>query len=279
VAPHARAQSTELEEDLRNLRLLDIKEGAHRFTLVVPRYLQPEQRLPLLVCLHGLGETGDERAGAYAFFERYGTGLAWQRMKRPPVERVGKRGEWTDERLAEVNAELEARPFRGFAIACPHMPMPEGPPFHDAYARWIEERLLPRVRREVPTIETPERTYLCGVSLGGYVSLEVLVRLPHVFGAWGGVQTAIANGNAAVYAEKLGAAWQGKNRPILALTSTQDTWRSSSEALVAALNAKKIPSTYRVIPGPHDQPWLKEAGMIEALLWFDRLSWASDKKP
>jgi len=39
-----------------------------------------------------------------------------------------------------------------------------------------------------------------------------------------------------------------------------DTWKSSSENLVAALNAKKIPSTYRVIPGPHDQPWLREAG-------------------
>jgi predicted esterase len=269
----ATADSADLDEDLRNLRLLDLTEGGRRFTLVVPRFLNPGQRLPLLVLLHGLGETGNERLGAYAWVEKYGLGAAWHRMKRAPVERTSRRGEWSDERLAEVNAELAARPFRGCAMACPYMPNPSGPADLDAYAKWIETSLVPRARKETQLLEEPSRTYLCGVSLGAYVSLEVLTRLPHLFGAWGGVQTAIGTWAAERYAQKLAAA-SGAQRPMLVLTSTQDHWKTSSEALDAALSAQKLAHTFRVIPGPHDQPWLREAGTIETLLWFDRLSYA-----
>jgi predicted esterase len=267
------AQDNDPNEDLRNLRLQDLTEGGRRFTLITPRYLNPDQRLPLLVLLHGLGETTNEKLGAYAWIDKYGLGSAWQRMKRAPVERVGKRGEWTDARLAEVNAELAARPFRGFAMACPYMPNPSGAADLDAYAKWLETSLVPRARREVRTIEDPAHTYLCGVSLGGYVSLEMLTRLSGLFGAWGGVQTAIGTFAAARYAEKIASAG-GPARPLLLLTSTQDHWRASSEALDAAFTAQKLPHTFRVIPGPHDQLWLREAGTLEALLWFDRLSYA-----
>jgi pimeloyl-ACP methyl ester carboxylesterase len=259
------------DDDLRNLRLLDLTEGGRRFVLVAPRYLQPAQKLPLVVLLHGLGETTNERLGAYAWVERYGLGSAWQRLKRAPIERTSKRGEWTDERLAEVNTELQAKPFRGFAMACPFMPNPSGPAEVDAYARWIEQSLVPRARKETPVLDDADHTYLCGVSLGGYVSLEIVARLPHVFGAWAGVQTAIGTYAAPGYAEKLAKGWSAKPHPMLLLTSTQDHWRASSEALSAAFQTKKLAATYRVIPGPHDQLWLREAGTIEALLWLDRL--------
>jgi hypothetical protein len=265
----AEAKDADLDEDLRNLRLFDLTEQGRRFVLIVPKYQNPDQRIPLAVLLHGLGETGDARLGAYAFVEKYGLGSAWQRMKRDPIERTTKRGEWTDERLAEVNAELAARPFRGMALACPHMPMPEGPPFHDAYSKWIEQALIPRCRKEARVIEDAEHTYLAGVSLGGYVSLEVMTRIPHVFGAWAGVQSAFAAGAAPGYAEKL--ARDGKKRDYLILTSREDRFKNVSESLDAAMTAKKLPHTFRVIPGPHDQPWLQEAGTIEMLLWLDRL--------
>src|SRR4051794_2773 len=167
------------EEDLRNLRLLDLTEGGRRFVLVAPRYLEPGQRLPLVVLLHGLGETTNERLGAYAWGEKDGLGSAWQRLKRPPVERTSKRGEWTDARLAEVNADLGALPFRGFAMACPFMPNPSGPAEVDAYARWIEQSLVPRARKETQVQEDAEHTYLCGVSLGGDVSSRIPPRPPH----------------------------------------------------------------------------------------------------
>ncbi|CAN5872322.1 hypothetical protein BH11MYX4_BH11MYX4_41770 [soil metagenome] len=259
------------DDDLRNLRLLDLSEGGRRFVLVVPRYLEPAQKLPLVVLLHGLGETTNERLGAYAWVEKYGLGSAWQRLKRPPIARTSTRGEWSDARLAEVNAGLAARPFRGLAMACPFMPNPSGPAEVDAYAKWIETSLVPRVRKETQVLEDPDRTYLCGVSLGGYVSLEMLARLPHVFGAWAGVQTAIGPFAAPAYAEKIAKGWSGTPHPMLLLTSTQDHWRASSEALAAAFKAKNLAATYRVVPGPHDQPWLQEAGTIEALLWLDAI--------
>ena len=242
---------------------------------MVPRYQQPDQRIPLLVLLHGLGETADERLGAYAWVEKYGLGSAWQRLKRPPIQPLGPRGEWTPARLAEVNAELEARPFRGFAMACPFMPNPKGPGEVDAYARWIADALLPRARAEARVAEGPEGTYLAGVSLGGYVALEVLARRGDVFGAWAGVQTAIGTWAAPRYAARIAEATRGRRVPLLLLTSTQDHWRSSSEALDAAFGARGLAREHRVLPGPHDQPWLREAGTIETLLWFDRLSYGA----
>jgi hypothetical protein len=256
--------------DLRNLKLLDLTEGGRRFTLLVPRFQNPEDPpLPLVVFLHGLGETTNEKLGAYAWVEKYGLGSAWHRLKKDPIERTSKRGEWSDARLAEVNADLAARPFRGFAMACPFMPNPKGAPDNDEYAKWIEASLLPRCRKEAKVLTDQASTFLCGVSLGGYVSLEVLVRLPHVFGAWAGMQTAIGTFAANGYAEKI--AKVGGSKAMLVLTSTLDHWKSSSEALVAAFDARKVPHTFRVVPGPHDQPWLREAGTIEALLWLDRL--------
>lgn len=274
VARDAHAEpDLESSEDLRNLRLLDLRESGRRLTVVTPRYVDPGVKLPVCIFLHGLGETGEERAGAYAFIERYGLGEAWQRLKRPPIEKTRKRGEWTDARLTEVNSALAHDPFKGLVLVCPYMPMPNGPGDHDAYARWLTGAVLPRVRRETPATDEPAKTLLCGVSLGGYCSLEVMVRAAESFGAWAGVQTAVGDHMAPIYAERIAQRWEAagkRGRPMLLLTSTLDHWKHSSEALSAAFEKKGLNSTYRVIPGPHDQPWLQEAGMIEALLWLDR---------
>lgn len=255
------------------MRTRDITEGGRRFLLVTPRFQNPDRPVPLVVFLHGLGETGDERLGAYAWLEKYGLGSAWQRLKRPPIEPLGTRGEWTPARLAEINAELAAREFRGFAMATPFMPKPSGAADHDAYARWLETSLLPRCRKEASIHSDVEHTHLCGVSLGGYVGLEMLVRLPRIFGSFAGVQTAIGEWAAAGYAEKIAKMTAGGVPPksLLLLTSTQDHWKKSSDALAAELAARKVAHDTRVIPGPHDQPWLREAGTIETLHWLDRL--------
>lgn len=257
------------EQDLRNLRLLDLNEGGRRFLLITPRYQNADQPIPLVVFLHGLGETTNERLGAYAWLEKYGLGSAWQRLKRPPIEITSKRGEWTQARLDEVNAELAARPFRGFAMATPFMPNPKGAADNDAYAKWLEDSVLPRVRKEAHVHLDAEHTHLCGVSLGGYVGLEMLVRLPKVFGSFTGVQTAIGEWAAEGYAEKISKMSPAKS--LFFLTSSQDHWKKSSDALAAALKTRKVAADVRVIPGPHDQPWLREAGTIETLHWIDRL--------
>jgi hypothetical protein len=106
------------------------------------------------------------------------------------------------------------------------------------------------------------------------VSLETMVRLPNVFGAWCGVQTAINPESATRFVEKIASAQtSGATKPMAVITSTQDHWKRSSDAIDTALSARKMPHRYRVIPGPHDQEWLREAGTIEAMSWLDRLSY------
>ena len=224
--------------------------------------------------LHGLGETNQERAGAYAWVERYGRGSAYGRLKSPPVVRTSKRADMTDERLAEINAELAKRPFRGMAIVCPYLPNVNraGRPSLDDVARFVTGTVIPSARAESSRIaDGAEHTEIDGCSLGGYVSLEVFLRRPAAFAAWGGVQSAIGAARARSYADRIARALAEQGpRPLLVETSTRDAFRQGNEALSAELTKRGVPHTLRVLPGPHDQPWLREAGTLEMLLWHDR---------
>jgi len=274
-APGAPPAPQDLE--IRDLQVPGDRALGRRFTLFIPRHLAPGTRVPLLVLLHGLGETGDERTGAYAWTERYGLGAAYDRLRRPPLARTSKRRDWTDARLAEVNAALAAEPLRGLAIACPYTPnvnKARSPSAAlDGYARWIAEVVIPRARAEAPVFDDAARTTLDGCSLGGFVGLEVFLRRPELFGAWGGVQSAFGAHRAPGYADRIARAIAAAGpRDLHLLTSTGDPFHEANVKLAAALAHKGLPRTLRVLPGPHDQPWLREAGTAEMLLWHDRRS-------
>jgi pimeloyl-ACP methyl ester carboxylesterase len=256
-----------------DLALRDIPLGGigKRMTLLVPQHLAADERVPLLVLLHGLGETHDERLGAYAWVERYGLVESYQRLRRPPVVRTSKRGEWTPERLAEVNVSLTQRAFRGFVVMCPFTPN-LGASSIDAYGRWLTDVAIPRARAEAAAVVSDAaETRLGGCSLGGYLSLEIFLRQPERFAAWGGVQTAISERAAGSYADRIARAIARVGpRPLHLETSTADPFKGANVALAAALTGRKIPNDLRIVPGPHDQPWLREAGTIESLFWHDR---------
>lgn len=261
--------------EVRDLSVAGDRDLGRRFTLFIPKHLAPGERVPLLVLLHGLGETGDERLGAYAWLERYGLGTAYDRLRAAPVARTSRRADWTDARLAEVNAALAAQPLRGLAIACPVTPnvskAPSPAAALDGYARWLADVVLPRARAEAPVFDDARRTTLDGCSLGGFVGVEVFLRRPDLFGAWGGVQAAFGAHRAPSYADRLAAAIASAGpRDLHLLTSAGDPFREANAALAKLLTKKGVPHTLRVLPGPHDQPWLREAGTIEMLLWHDR---------
>ncbi|WP_437874343.1 hypothetical protein [Sorangium sp. So ce513] len=261
--------------EVRDLQVPGERALGRRFTLLVPKHLAPGERVPLLVLLHGLGETGDERLGAFAWLERYGLGSSYERLRRPPLSRTARRKDWTDARLAEVNAALAAQPFRGLAVACPFTPnvhrAPNPSAALDGYARWLAEVVLPRARAEAPVFQDAARTSLDGCSLGGFVGIEVFLRKPELFGAWGGVQSAISAHRAPGYAERLAKAVAAAGpRDLHLLTSKGDPFHDANAALAAQLAKRSIPHALRVLPGPHDQPWLREAGTIEMLLFHDR---------
>jgi enterochelin esterase-like enzyme len=240
-------------------RELDVREltvegkRSRRFVLGVPRHLAANERVPLLVLLHGLGETGDERTGAWAWFERYGLGTSYDRLRA-------------------------STSFRGLVLACPYMPnLPIGDPAAmGEYARWIALTVVPRARGEAPVIDGRSATYLGGCSLGGHFSLEVVLRRPEAFGAWGGVQTAIGEAQALRYADRIASALShgpaSAPSDLFIETSTADPFRSANEALARALTRSGVANTFLELPGPHDQRWLRESGTARMLQWFDNLA-------
>lgn len=263
-----------LDLEVRDLEVAGDRKLGRRFTLFVPRHLAPGERVPLLILLHGRGETGDERAGVFAWLERYGLGTAYDRLRRPPVARTSKRPDLSDDRAAAINAQLDRRPFRGLVVACPYTPdvgkLADRERALDDYARWLADVVMPRARRDAPVMGGSEHTSVDGCSLGGYVGLEVFLRRPDLFGAWGGVQSAFGEHRAAGYADRLARALAAAGpRDLHVLSSTGDPFLGASRALARELASRKLDAHLTVAPGPHDQPWLREVGTLEMLLWHD----------
>jgi len=252
------------------------KRIARRALVLAPTHVPAGTQLPVLVLLHGLGETGNERLGIHAWGDRYGLVRCYERLRRPPVQKLFPKQRWfSDEHLSRINAELEARPLRGLVLVCPVTPNPHkvGPAARtlDRYADWIEDTLLPAVRKKVSCLEGAENTGLDGCSLGGYVGMEVFLRKPKLFGTFGGVQSAFNVPAAHRYAKRIAeiVAEVGP-RAVHMETSSQDPFRKANQALVTKLTELGVPAKLSLIPGPHNQPWLREVGTLEMLHWHDR---------
>lgn len=249
----------------------------NRFVLCVPTHLAKDEKVPLLVALHGSAETSDARIGAYAFVERYGLGDAYARLRRPPVVRtLPKEDYFTDKLLAELNASLVAQPFRGIAIACPYMPnagrMDHEAKVLDAYASWIIDVVIPKARKEAPIYADASHTSIDGVSLGGYTGIETFLRKPDTFGAWGCVQGALGSLRIVSYAERLAAVHQQSHKDFHLETSLGDPYHDGTLTLSEALRRKGVANELLVYPGPHDQTWLQESGTMGMLRWHDARS-------
>jgi len=276
-AGRAAAAAPSDDFEVRDITVPGERHVGRRFTLLLPRPATAEASTRLLVLLHGLGETGNERLGVYAWLELYGLGDAVRRLRHPPLAQVGKRPYWPEGRLSELNASLAPRPFRGMVIACPYTPniyeAADREAMLDRYADWLVHEVLPRARSEAGIAAADaRRTSLDGCSLGGNVGLEVFLRKPEHFGSWGSVQGAFGSNRLPRYAERLAAnlARVGA-RPIRIATSTDDSFREVNLELERALTGRGVPHELWVGRGPHAQPWLREAGTIEMLLWHDRL--------
>lgn len=258
-----------------DLKLDGDRQLARRSLLLVPRDIPPGTKLPLLVLLHGLGETGNELLGIHAWGERYGLVSSHERLLQAPVERtLAKQRYLTDETRERLNASLKRRPFEPVVLACPVTPNPyrlEGSKTLDKYADWLENTLIPAAREKAPILESSRAIGLDGCSLGGYVSMEVFLRKPQLFGTFGGIQAAFGAPQGLLYAEKLALALRRVGpRPIHVSTSTQDPYRKANEALSQRLHQLRVPHVLSVLPGPHNQPWLREIGALELLLWHSR---------
>lgn len=269
------AHSKELTSD--ELTLYDLELGGDRAfgraLLCAPREL-PENPA-LLVLLHGLGETHDQKVGARAFAERYGLLSAVARLAHPPLERTLTRQDYFGQRrLAELNSDLASRPFPKLVYLCPYMPDPYkagGDPMLSRYADFLTGRLMATVEQRLGKVFPSERCLISGVSLGGYVALEVFLRKPEHFCGVGSAQGAIGPGQAARYASRIKAVIERVGpRSVELLSSSFDPYRPPNELLQKKLSAQGVASSLRISPGPHDQSWLRESGVIEMLVGAQR---------
>ncbi len=243
-----------------------------RALLAVPRELPREPRL--LVLLHGLGETNDQDVGARAFAERYGLLSAVERLTHPPLSRTEPRQDFFGEgRLDEHNARLAQTPYRPPVVVCPFTPNPYKPGGNEVltrFMRFVNGELRAAVEHQVGASFPAARSMIAGVSMGGFLAIEIFLQSPERFCGLGAVQAAFGPDQALRYAagirkvsERLG------RRRVEIVTSSLDPYRRSNELLHRHLSERKQATRLRVLPGPHDQRWLKESGVIEMLLAAD----------
>jgi len=238
-----------------------------------PARAKDDAPLPLLILFHGLGETGAEALGIRAWIDRYGLSEAYARLVSPPVTRtLPNKRYFSDQRLTEINAELAREPIQDVCIVCPFVPNPfkkdSSAPLLDGYARYVETALLPAVRTSTAVLSDPRHTGIDGVSLGGYVSIEIFLRKPELFGVVGTMQGAFGKQSAEAYARRIAEVCaKAAPRAFHVITSTFDPFREASELFARRLKERALNVTLHVPEGPHDQNFLREAGSIEMLLF------------
>jgi hypothetical protein len=159
--------------------------------VVVPAWGAPGEKFPVVVALHGHGESlKPPLEGAMGWPRDYALTRAFGRLAAPPLTKDDYESFVSDARLADVNAQLASRPFRGVIVACPFMPdgdvhstTPQMGPTTASRAEFILKMLLPKVRAETPARADAKSTGIDGVSFGGALALRIGLSNPDAFGA------------------------------------------------------------------------------------------------
>ncbi len=248
--------------------------GEARAVVLVPTWGGPDARFPVVVALHGRGEAVKPPAdGAMGWPRDYALTRAFDRLRVPPLRESDYEGLVLPARLRETNEALARRPFGGVIVACPWLPdvHPAATGDISAYSTFILSSLLPRVRRETPALAAPEATGIDGVSLGGVIALRIGLATPDAFGAVGGIQPALANGQTAEWSALAQAARARRPQMKMRLVTSQyDYFRDPILALSHAWNAAGIAHDFADLPGPHDYVFNRGPGSIDLLMWHDR---------
>jgi enterochelin esterase-like enzyme len=250
--------------------------GSRRALVLSPAHPDPDQTYPGLLLFHGLGETRSAELALHAWRTSYGAEDSYARLLHPPLAFDRDQLEFIEPaQVRALQAALVQKPFRGLVLICPVTPNPhrsKSPELVlDRYSEWIEHTLLPAARAQAP-LDAARGVGVDGCSLGGYVAAEVFLRKPHLFRTFGVVQPAIGEFRTPPYAEHLArAATGGSLRGIHLQTSTRDPYRESVEVLARHLTRQGARFTLDVLPGPHDQRWLRATGTLRMLAWHDSI--------
>ena len=250
-------------------------DNGGRAVVIVPSWTKPDEKLPVLIALHGRGEANKGPVeGVMGWPRDYALLRAIERVCAPPLTSTDLEGFVDPKRLADLNRGLVASPFKGLIVVCPYLPdvdLRKPAPMKD-YGRYLLETVLPRVRAELPASSAPAATGIDGVSLGGAVALRVGLGNPEAFGAVGTLQAALGEDQVTEFTE-LAKSARAKNASLKLrlLTSKDDYFRGAISHTSSSWKAAGIDHDYADVPGPHDYPFNRGPGAIEMLVWHDRM--------
>jgi enterochelin esterase-like enzyme len=237
----------------------------------------PEQRFPVLIAMHGRGETlkGPTR-GARGWVDDYAVGRVIQRLHQPPLTREDFQSFVAGERLARWNEALAAQPYEGLVLVCPYTPdvLRGEEPFTGAppLARFLVDTLMPKIYAETPALGTPASTGIDGVSLGGRAAISVGLLRPEAFGAVASLQAALDPRNASELVSRAQKAREkNPNLRLRFVTSSEDYYLPALRSIAGALRAADMSHELLVVPGPHDYVFNRGPGAIEMLGYHDRV--------
>jgi hypothetical protein len=276
VAPPPSAKPTRLPAEELTWAFPETPVGRMSVVVLVPERM-PNDRFPVLITLHGSGETrkGPER-GARGWVDDYKLLRAIKRLERLPLMEEDFEGFVDQARLAELNTALGREPYGGLIVACPYTPDVLGreEPFSQAplLARFLLDTLLAKIRTSTPAIAKPEATGIDGVSLGGRGAISVGLHRPEEFGAVAGIQAAFDFQNTTDFVARTSRALEKNPRlKLRLLTSREDYYLPVMQRFHSALDRKSLRHDFLVVPGPHDYAFNRGPGSIEMLVYHDRV--------
>lgn len=229
--------------------------------------------LPLLVALHGRGESGRGlEIGAHAWRDDYSLESLDRKLRTQTISEADLGRMVTPDRLARLRASLAKAPYEGLVVACPYTPLvsDRSPAGAEPFARFVLDKLLPRARREAGAAPTREKTGIDGVSMGGRLALLVGLLHPEVFGVVGALQPAIRVEEAELFTSLTRDALRKAPVRLRLVSSEGDPFLAAVRALSSSLKQASIEHELVVTPGPHDYAWNRGPGGVEMLLGQER---------
>jgi iron(III)-salmochelin esterase len=248
----------------------DIPEG-ERALLLVP---DAPSTAPILIALHGHGETGQGLdVGAHAWPHEYALDRMHRRLLAPPLTGADLQDMGSPERLKQLNASLEASPYRGIAVACPYTPDLRDHSVQGAaaFGRFVVDKLLARARAELGSKADRGATGIDGVSMGGRLSLLLGFSYPEVFGTVGALQPAIRVEEASMIADLAKAAMARAPFSLRLVSSEADPFLPAVRAASDRLREAGVAHECLVVPGTHGYAFNRGPGGAELLLWHERV--------
>ena len=233
-------------------------------------------RLPVLIAMHGLGESekGPER-GARGWLDDYHLSKALERLQAPPITNVDYQRLGGTARRRELNAVLDAHPYEGLIVVMPYTPNILEPDRSlegaDALGRFLVEQVVPKVHDETPALTETHSTGIDGVSLGGRAALLVGLAHPDRFGVVGSLQAAIYPHEIDGLVSRVRSARaRNPKQQLRLLTSSGDFYRGTLDKLSRALTRERLVHHFIVVEGPHAYAFNRGPGVYEMLVFHDR---------